>query len=289
MRHALWYVGVVFILTYVLDAVVFMQGGLQNPQLFAVLVGLQMLIPAAVAIVFRKWVSKEGFRGSGLGLGRKRYYVIGAALILGWLAASYLLSAATPWLQLDTQFHKAQAFLDMIAEKTGKPVEIAMPAFLVGMFVQTAIVGALLGLPAYFGEEYGWRAYLLPKLMELGTAKAIVLHGVVWGLWHAPIIAMGHNYPGYPVAGIFWMTAFCVLMGAVLAWLFYASGSVWVVSVAHGLINQGNAYVATFLVASVNPLLAGPVGLVGLALLAVIVAVLVVRRRFDGVVPAALV
>lgn len=281
MRHALWYVGSLFLLTYALDVVVYWQGGLKNPQVFMTLVGLQMLLPAAVAIVFRKWISKEGFRASGLGLGRKRYYLIGGALVLGWLAASYLLSAATPWLQVDTQLAKAQAMIATIVEQTGKPFPMETSAFVGAMFFQTAILGAILGLPAYFGEEYGWRGYLLPKLMELGKTKAILMHGVVWGLWHAPVIAMGHNYPGYPVAGILWMTVFCVLMGTVLAWLFYASGSVWVVSVAHGLINQGNSYVSGFLVSSMNPLLAGAAGLVGLAVLAVICAGLYVRNKFD--------
>lgn len=283
MRHVTQYIGIVFLLSWALDLVVYQQGGLSNGRVFGALVGVQMLIPALVALVFRKWVSKEGFAESGLGLGRKRYYLIGGGLILAWIAAAYLFSAATPWLQAANPADKAHELLALIAQKTGKPLDVPLPAFLGGMALQTVLVGALLGLPAYFGEEYGWRGYLLPKLMELGALRAIVLHGVVWGLWHAPIIAMGHNYPGYPVAGILLMTVFCVLMGAFLAWLFYASGSVWVVSLTHGLLNQGNAYASLFFVASKNPLLAGPAGLVGMGLLAGMVAVLCVRGRFDVV------
>jgi membrane protease YdiL (CAAX protease family) len=31
-----------------------------------------------------------------------------------------------------------------------------------------------------FGEEFGWRGYLLPKLMPLGRWKAYVLVGIIW-------------------------------------------------------------------------------------------------------------
>lgn len=288
MRHGMWFVGVVFLLTWALDLVLFLRGGMSNPVLFQVLAGLQMLIPGAVALVFRRWVSKEGFGSSGLGLGRKRYYLVGSALILGWLAASFLLSAATPWLRFDTHLDKAHAILSQIAQQTGKPVPLGDGAFLGVMAIQTVLVGAMLGLPAYFGEEYGWRAYLLPKLLVIGKWPAILLHGAIWGLWHAPVIAMGHNYPGHPVLGILWMTALCVLLGAVFAWLFYASGSVWVVSLAHGLVNQGSGYAMAFLVATTLPLLAGPVGLVGMGLMAAIVLALHLGKRFAVVGTAAL-
>ena len=58
-----------------------------------------------------------------------------------------------------------------------------------------------------FGEEFGWRGYLTPKLEKLMPAPAaIIVSGIIWGLWHAPIIACGHDfgrdYAGYPWVGI---------------------------------------------------------------------------------------
>ena len=47
-----------------------------------------------------------------------------------------------------------------------------------------------------FGEEYGWRGYLLPKLLPLGEVKAAVLVGAIWATWHLPILIAGLNYPG---------------------------------------------------------------------------------------------
>ena len=54
------------------------------------------------------------------------------------------------------------------------------------------------------GEESGFRGYMMSKLIKIyGTGKAVVVGGIVWGLWHLPLICMGHNfgttYPGcYP-------------------------------------------------------------------------------------------
>jgi membrane protease YdiL (CAAX protease family) len=280
-KTAFGYVAVVFALTWALDVFVYLQGGLSNPQMFQLLVGAQMLIPALIAVAFRAF-GGEGFKHSGLALGKKRYYLIGVGVTLAFLAFSYGLSALTPWLTLDTALTKFQQMITAITEQTGQAPPMGTGTFAAVMAVQVVILGAVLGLPAYWGEEYGWRGYLLPKLMGLGKTRALVLHGVIWGLWHAPIIAMGYNYPGHPVLGIIGMTLFCVLMGTVYAWLYYASGSIFVPCLAHGVLNQGAAYAAMF-VASHHPLLGGPLGLVGLAVLAVIVAMLARRKAFEVV------
>jgi len=279
--RVLGYLAVVFALTWALDLVVYLQGGLSNPRMFQILVGAQMLIPALVAVIFRAF-SGEGFKGSGLVLGKKRYYAIGFGVMVGFLAISFGLSALTPWLTLDTGLTKFQQLITTLTEQTGQAAPFGKEGFAALMAVQVVILGAFLGLPAYWGEEYGWRGYLLPKLMGLGKARAIALHGVIWGLWHAPIIAMGYNYPGHPAAGIVGMTIFCVLMGAVYAWLYYASGSIFVPCLAHGFLNQGAAYGALF-VSSHHPLLGGPLGLVGLAVLAAIVGVMAWRGAFEVV------
>lgn len=96
-------------------------------------------------------------------------------------------------------------------------------------------------IPA-FGEEAGWRGMLFPTLCELmPTRAAVVVSGVIWGLWHAPIIAMGHNYgmdyPGFPWAGILVMIVACTALGVLLCYLRVRTESVWPCALAHGSIN----------------------------------------------------
>jgi len=93
-----------------------------------------------------------------------------------------------------------------------------------------------------FGEEMGWRGYMMPKLCErVGPKGAVIVGGVIWGLWHAPITAMGHNYgldyAGFPWLGILAMCCFCTVVGCLLTWLTFKVGSVWPAALAHGALN----------------------------------------------------
>ena len=117
-----------------------------------------------------------------------------------------------------------------------------------------------------FGEEFGWRAYLLPKLLPLGSRRAMVVLGVVWGVWHWPVIAMGYNYglgyPGAPWLGMAAMVWFTFVVGTFLGWVTLREGSVWPAVVGHAAVNGIGSIGFLFARGSTNPLF-GP-GVTGL-------------------------
>jgi membrane protease YdiL (CAAX protease family) len=83
---------------------------------------------------------------------------------------------------------------------------------------------------------------LFPTLAELTSERnAALLSGIIWGFWHAPVIAMGHNYgmgyAGFPFGGILTMILLCTAMGCWLAYLRARSQSVWPCAFAHGAFN----------------------------------------------------
>jgi len=115
----------------------------------------------------------------------------------------------------------------------------SVPAWLV-VLIQAALsltLAPLFNTLFGLGEELGWRGFLLPQLLPLGQGRAILLSGLVWGIWHAPAILQGHNYPSQPVLGVFLMTVFCILMGAIFAWLYLRTRSPWAPALAHGSLN----------------------------------------------------
>ena len=136
------------------------------------------------------------------------------------------------------------------------------------MLPQGVLIAPLINSIATFGEEFGWRAYLLPKLMPLGGRKATLLIGLIWGIWHWPVIFMGYeygfNYPGYPWVGpllFIWVT---FGLGTFLGWLTLRGKSVWPAVIGHAAIN-GIAGVAVFATTGEPNMLLGPlpVGIIG--------------------------
>ncbi len=106
------------------------------------------------------------------------------------------------------------------------------------------LINPIMGVIQCFGEEFAWRGYLLPELnKKFSPLTASALTGVIWGLWHAPIIAMGYNYgTEHPIAGIFAMVAFCVVLGMITGFLFFKTRSVWSSVIFHAAINGIDLY-----------------------------------------------
>jgi membrane protease YdiL (CAAX protease family) len=145
------------------------------------------------------------------------------------------------------------------------------------------LISPILNAIPILGEEFGWRAYLQPKLMPLGGRKAMLLMGLVWGLWHAPLIAMGHNYgtayPGAPWLGILTTLWIMFILGTFLGWAVLRAGSVWPAVIGHGAFN-GIAGIYVFFMQGDPNLLLGPsaAGIIGSLGMAVVALLLFLKR-----------
>ncbi|MFN2304111.1 MAG: CPBP family intramembrane glutamic endopeptidase [Anaerolineales bacterium] len=148
--------------------------------------------------------------------------------------------------------------------------------------LQAMLISPLLNALPTFGEEFGWRGYLQPKLMPLGSRQAIVLTGIIWGVWHWPIILMGYNYGndyfGAPFLGPLAMLWFTLTLSALFGWITIKAGSVWPAVIAHGALN-GIASLGILLVKGNPSTLLGPtpvgfLGGLGFTIAAVVIFIL---------------
>lgn len=195
---------------------------------YGMICSIAMLVPA-IANILTRVITREGFDGSMLALkfkGNVRYLLIALCfpIVCGYITA--LASAAT--------FIPNCSALDIII-KTDHLNVAAMALYCTGVSV--------LGIIPGFGEEFGWRAYLTPKLEEkMPFPAAITVSGIIWGLWHAPLIVCGHNfgtnYSGYPYAGIVLMCVFCIFLGLFLTALVKATNSVIPAALGHIAFNN---------------------------------------------------
>lgn len=102
-----------------------------------------------------------------------------------------------------------------------------------------------------FGEEWGFRGYLLPKLYrKFGTIPAMLISGLVNGLWYAPLVAIGYfygeGYHGYPITGIAAMCVFGMVTGCIYSFICLRSGSIFPAVFAHSAVNVMMSQAALF-------------------------------------------
>jgi membrane protease YdiL (CAAX protease family) len=119
-----------------------------------------------------------------------------------------------------------------------------------------------------FGEEFGWRAYLLPKLMPLGTRKAFLLVGIIWAVFHWPMIFLGFQYGtgywGAPVSGSLLFALIIMSPSVLYSWLTLRTGSVWPATIGHTIHNTFCTLMLLFHMGDANPLIGPePEGIVG--------------------------
>lgn len=138
-------------------------------------------------------------------------------------------------------------------------------------WIFSAILASLsINALAAFGEEIGWRGYLFNELSKnFNFWEVSIITGVVWGIWHAPLILQGHNYPTYPKLGVLWMIIFCVLYSPIFNLIRIKSGSVIATSILHGAINATYGFSVIFLKGG-NELIVGMLGLAGFIVLLIV-------------------
>jgi hypothetical protein len=225
-----------------------------------VLAGL-MWVPSVATVVTIKWITHEGFAVTNLRIGAWRPYLISALVV----PACFVITYALTWLlglgQPDWELANLRAFMTSTGAETS-----AIPSstlVLLAVFVTSLVLGPTINGIFGFGEEFGWRGYLLPKLIPLGKLKAYTILGVTWGLWHAPLIVIGFNYPGYPLWGIVSMMVMTTTLGIYINEMALRNRSTILAGWIHGAFN-GQAYgIWRILFPSVNPLVGGFTGVVG--------------------------
>ena len=187
-----------------------------------------MFFPA-IGVLFTRLVTGEGFKNSMLRLnlrGNVRFY------LMAWFGPMVLtlLGAFLYFVLFPSKFT-----LEQIGNISSNGGVVALTIVLLPFT-------PLLNLVPCLGEEWGWRGYLLPKVAaRMKFMPSVLLTGLVWGLWHAPLVVAGHNYGldcyGYPWSGIIAMCIFCIVVGVFLSYITLRTNSCWPAVLAHGAVN----------------------------------------------------
>lgn len=181
-----------------------------------------MVMVAVGAFIAGRWVFRDGFKNMGWRWGKPEHYlaVFGLALFI----------------------FGAPVLLENLLGLHSLPADVSAWAIL-GSFLTSFVLTLIPG----FGEEFGWRAYLLPRLARRHSLrKALLIHAFIWWAWHIPaLVKIGwqvegaESNPWFSVGVTLLVSLLPAMMNAVLfAYVWTASQSLAVASVYHAAYDE---------------------------------------------------
>lgn len=230
-----------------------------------------MLFPLIATITLQLMAHEKPLRNIGVSWKVNRWWFIGWLLMPVIALIITGVSALMPGTELTTNSELIQTQVTAMNEMAQGQSGIAItPMLFIGITIISGLfTGATINALFAFGEESGWRGYLLSQFKGQHFTKSALIIGAIWGVWHSPLILLGHNYPEHPVAGVFMMVLLCMAFAPLIQYFRVKSGSVIVAAIIHGTFNAV-AGLSILLINNFNELICGSTGLAGiLSLLAI--------------------
>src|SRR5699024_2093731 len=253
-----------------------------NPFLIYIFMLGYMLIPLIAVLIVQKLIYKEEIARPLLLTRRPNWWWPFAMIFpLILIGLTTLVAILFPGVTLDLGMGNYLSTVDATTSATMNNLFQTLPFHPLWLLAGQSFIGGItINAIFAFGEEIGWRGFLLREFQVLGFWKASLLIGFIWGLWHAPLtIFAGHNYPSTPIFGILMMTLSSMLMSPILSFITIKSRSVFPAAFFHGVIN-GSASLGIMIVAGGNPeLLNGLTGLAGFIVLLAVNIIIFIRTR----------
>lgn len=237
------FIGITFTLSWSIVLPFLTFGGKWNTLSAMIITIVFMFTPMISAILVQKFIYKEPLkRPLGISFRPNRWWLVAWLLPLLIIFATMGVSLLVPGIDYSPEMEgfferfrgnmPPEVFQQMKEQMTAFPVHIFWIFLIQGLFA-----GITINAVAGFGEELGWRGFLQKELSYMNFWKSSAIIGLIWGIWHAPIILQGHNYPQHPVEGVFMMIIFCLLLSPIFSYIRLKSKSVIAAVIAHGSLN----------------------------------------------------
>lgn len=182
------------------------------------LIAALMLVPALASLVARLAL-KEGFADvSFRSGGRRGRTYIGLAFVFPVVIG--LIAYGTAW---------ATGLVGFVPPPTDN-LPGAFVSFLIGLAISFVLVS---------GEEIGWRGYMLTRLIDAGVPRPVLVSGLIWGVWHLPLVLVGVYASGpSPILSASLLLVGITAFSYVIARFRLETGSVWPAVALHAAWNS---------------------------------------------------
>jgi membrane protease YdiL (CAAX protease family) len=285
LKKVILFIGLTFFANWSMVILFFAFGGKWGTTASLVMATGYMFVPMAVAVIVQKFIYKEPLKEPlGISFKLNRWFLVAwllppviafATIGVSLLFAGVEYSASMEGL---LERYKSIVTTEQLQQMQNLPGVFRSHPILMGLLLGL-IAGITINAVAGFGEELGWRGFLQREFGYMGFWKSSVVIGVIWGIWHAPIILQGHNYPQHPVGGAFMMVVLCVLLAPIFSYVRLRSKSVIAAAIIHGSFNATYG-LALVVVKGGNDLTMGVTGLAGFIVLAIMNLGILIYDRF---------
>jgi membrane protease YdiL (CAAX protease family) len=223
-----------------------------------------MLLPAICAVILQLIHKEKPFSNLGISFRFNRWFLIAGIVPFVYSFIVHGINLLLPNITFSATY---EGFLSTLpaeqAELALRQLSRFPPIiFFILQVVSAIVAGYTINAVFALGEELGWRGYLLKALKDKRLLPVSLIIGAVWGLWHFPLILIGHNYPQHPIAGVGMMIIFCILLSPVMTYIVIKSKSVITAAIFHG-INNAIGNISVLYIVGGNELINRLYGLVG--------------------------
>ena len=250
---------------------------------FTVFESIYMLFPMLTALALQA-VKKEKFNHTGLVSFKLSWaWLVAWLLPVAMVLVCILINGCFPGIKLEysaeqliSQYKVPEEQQELVRSQLAvmPPALMTLIGVISGLFAGITI-NALFA----FGEEYGWRNYLVDALRGKKFWTAALFIGMVWGIWHFPLIMSGHNYPNEPYWGVLLMVVMCILLGVIELYFVLKTKSMIIAAIMHGTFNALAGLVIYF-VQGGNDFLNGMTGLAGFITMAITIICLWIYDKY---------
>ncbi|MGQ9760171.1 MAG: CPBP family intramembrane glutamic endopeptidase [Candidatus Methanomethylicaceae archaeon] len=281
------FVGITFTLSW-LTAILFLilggKWGTLNAWIIAIIF---MFMPMVSAILVQKAIYGEPLKKPlGISFKLNRWWLVAwllpALIAFATIGVSLLVPGVSYSREIIGFFESLEG---IVPPEQLQQLKEQMAAFPIHIFwialIQGLSAGITINAVAGFGEELGWRGFLLRELSYMGFWRSSAIIGLIWGVWHAPIILQGHNYPQHPLEGVFMMIISCLLLSPIFSYIRMKSKSVIAAAIAHCSLNATGG-LAILPIRGGNDLIIGITGIAGFAVLLIANLLIFFDRSIRG-------
>jgi uncharacterized protein len=277
INKTILFLALTLFISYAVAGLFYFLGGYNFKYGGILLATFYMFIPAICVLIVERIIHREDIiQNTYISFKLNKWFLV-AWLVPPLLAiVTFFISLLFPGVSYSPGMEgMAERFSDVLSPEQIEEMQNSLETMPLNPFIIILLQGLIAGFTvnalAGFGEELGWRGFLVKQFRNMNFMKAAIITGFFWGIWHAPLILMGHNYPQHPQMGVLMMTIWTILLSPLFLYVTIKAKSVIAAAIMHGTLN-GTAGLSIMIIRGGNDLTVGASGLAGFISLILIIA-----------------